>query len=98
MAAGEAQADNAYAISCHASGGTAERHTDTAPDETDGALIALDDCSCCQVILAGGLLPYAAGVSPLPVLAAISLVHTDTNIVVGGPRLAAYSRGPPRRA
>lgn len=96
MAAGDAQADNGHAISCHAPAGTAEQRTDTAPDETDSALITLDDCSCCQVILAGGPLPHAASVSPLPEFAAISFALTDRTIVVGGPRLAADSRGPPR--
>ena len=97
MAAGDAQADSGHAVSCHAPGG-GEQRTDTTSGEVDGALITINDCSCCQVILAGAPLPFAADVLPQPELVAVSFVLTDRNIMVGGPTLAADSRGPPLRA
>ena len=92
LAGSDAQA----AMSCHAP--DAAESTSAGKTGDDGTLLSHEDCTCCQVIVAGGPLPMAANALPRPSMRTVSFAALVESARFGGHPLAADSRAPPARA
>ena len=88
--------DGHTAAACHALDDT--QGTAGAGSSDEGTLLSHEDCTCCQVIMAGGALPMAANASPQPHAEAVSFAAITDAALFGAHLLAADSRAPPAQS
>jgi len=96
MFAAAAKAGGEHAVMCHAGSGPAATFDgETEPsDNTNHGL--LEDCTCCQGLLAGGTMPQGVADMPRPQPDAVRILISGGTLSSGGHPLASDNRAPPQ--